>query len=139
MRWLKGKFKLFREQRAFTLVEVLVALVILGAIGVGLLTALQTNSKATRNLDEQVEAANIASAYIEAIKELPYAHTYPNAGDNVTVPFQYSVIVETECSSDGTTFGPCTGSDNETFQKITVHVLREERPIFSLCTYRTKR
>ncbi|MFQ6121813.1 MAG: prepilin-type N-terminal cleavage/methylation domain-containing protein [Dehalococcoidales bacterium] len=140
MRWLlKERFKIFRQQTGFTLVEVLVAIGILSAIAVGLLSALQTNAKSTRNLDERVEAANLATAYMETIKELPYAATYPSVGDYVTVPFQYEVVVETECSSDGTNFGPCTGSDNETLQKITVNVSREGRPVFSLCTYRTKR
>jgi len=136
---LKGKFKLFREQKGFTLLEVLIAVSILAVIGTGLLTALDTNSRATRTLDEQVVATNLATDYIEVIRGCPYAATYPNAGENITIPFQYSVVIETECSSDGATFGACTGSENETLQKITALVSREGRPVFSLCTYRCKR
>ena len=137
---LKGKFKLFREQKGFTLLEVLVAVAILGAIGVTFMTALDTNYRATNILDEQVTATNLATAHIEAIRSLPYAADYPNASENVTIPSQYSVAIDIEASSDGINFYPPTGSDNETFQLIVIRVLREEgKPVFSMCSYRTKR
>lgn len=140
MRWLaKGKSKLFREKTGFTLIEIAIAVGMIAAIAVGFLTALNTNSRATRNLDERVTAANLATAYLEAIKESPYADNYTSAGDNIDIPIQYSVTVNTECSSDGTNFSACTGSDNETLQRITVIISREGEYILSLCTYRSKR
>ncbi len=138
MGWpLKGKFKLFQEQKGFSLFEVLVAVGILGLIGVGLLTALTTNARATRTLEEQVVAVNLATAHFEAIREAPYAATYPNAGDNITIPFQYDVDIDLEFSNDGETW-----SDNytdETFQKIILTVSREGKPVLLVCTYRAKR
>ncbi|MBI2288440.1 MAG: prepilin-type N-terminal cleavage/methylation domain-containing protein [Chloroflexi bacterium] len=141
MSWLKkAKLLLLRQQMGFTLIEVLVAVGILAAIGIAYMTALDTNYRSDRTLDEKVTATNLATEYIEAIKQLPFAHdNYPNAGDNITLPFQYTVDIVTECSSDGETFGPCTGSEDETFQKITVNISREGRPVLSMCEYRTKR
>jgi len=90
-------------------------------------------------LIELLVAMAVGIEYIEAIKQLPFAPTYPGAGDGIDVPFQYTVTVDTECSSNGKTFGPCTGSEDGTFQKIIIRVSREERPVLSMCTYRTKR
>ena len=148
MRWLlKGKFKLFREQRGFTLLEVLVAVGILGLIGVGLLNALDTNARATRTLDEQVTAVNLATAYLEAIKTMSYAVDYPDAEDLITIPSQYSVDKDIDFSStsnitDNITYiiWVDTPTANETLQRITVTVSREgDKPVLSMCAFKTKR
>lgn len=143
MRWLsKVRFRFVREQKGIGLLEVVVAAAILGLIGVGFLAALNTNSKATGALDERVTAANLVADYLEVISnsaydtEPPY---YDDDVDHITIPFQYKADINVECSinSDGTEFGPCTGS--ETLQKITVTVSREGEHILSICTYKAKR
>lgn len=141
MKWFKkARLSVLRQQAGFTLTEVLVAVGILAAIGVAYMTALDTNYGSDRTLEEKVTATNLATEYIEAIMQLPFAHdNYPTAGDNITIPFQYTVDIVTECSSDGETFQPCTGGEDETFQKITVSISREGRPVLSMCAYRTKR
>lgn len=139
---IKVKFPFLREQRGFSLIEVLVAVAILGVIGTSILGALETNYRANRTLDEKVTATNLATEHIEAIKQCPYNFTYPSDNctlDSIYIPSQYIVTVDTECSSDGETFVPCTGSDNETFQKIIVRISREGYPVLSMCAYRTKR
>ena len=117
--------------------EVLVALGILVVIGAGLLTALNNNARATRTLDEQVEGGNLAIAYIEAIKELPYSDNYTNAGDNIIVPMQYSVTIDIDYSDNGTTW--VDSYTDETLQRVTVHISREGKPVTLLCTFRTER
>lgn len=70
-RLLERKIGLFPGQKGFTLMEVLIALFILGALGAALLTALQTNARATRTLDEKVQASNLAAAYLEKSETYP--------------------------------------------------------------------
>lgn len=131
---LKGNLRLFREQKGFTLFEVLIAVGILGALGVGLLTALNANFRAVRTLDEQTTAMNLATIYLEDIRELPYSDNYSSAGDNINIPSQYRVVISI---SDGETFGPYTG--NETLQLIRIIISREGgKPVLSMCTYKYK-
>ena len=133
----KGRFRLFRGQTGFTLIEVLVAVVILAAIGVAILQGLDTVSRSTRINDEKAVAGNLATEHLEAIKGMPYAATYPGAGGNITIPFQYSVAINTTFSDNGTTWvDTYTG---QTLQKIVVSVSREGRPVLSICTLRAKR
>ena len=151
MRWLgKRRLRFLRGQRGFTLIEVLVAAAILAVIGVGLLNALDTNAKATRQLDEKVVATNLATAYFEAIKAMPYytdVETYLNDDTitSITIPPQYIVNVDIDFSSDGDTTDGITWVDeedytNETIQKIAISVSREGgKSILSICTFKTKR
>ena len=142
MKWLlKGKFKLSREQMGFTLIEIVIALSILGFIGAGFLAALNTNSKATSSLDERVLAANLVTAYFEAVKESSYDNTYPeysSVGDNITLPTQFSVTIDCDYSNDGGTTWADSYTD-ETLQRITVFVSHQGKPVLSMCTYKAEK
>jgi len=144
MRWLrKSRLKLLRGQGGISLIESLVAVAIIGALGTSLLAALDTNARATRQFDEKVVAANLATAYFEVIKALPYAATYPSADELITIPPQYTVDVDITYSSDGASGDGITWVDTyngETIQKFTLTVSREDgKPILSICTFKTKR
>lgn len=136
----KGRFRFFRSQHGFTLLEVIVAVGILGAIGVAVLMALDTNARASRVLDEQVTGVNLATAHLEVIRKLPFSDgsdNYSNAGVNIDIPSQYSVVISTEFSWDGDNFDSYT--DNATLQRITISVSREGgKPVLSMCTYKYK-
>ena len=144
MRWLgKGKLRFLRGQKGLTLIEVLVAAAILAVIGVGLLNALDTNAKATRQLDEEVVATNLATAYFEAIKASPYAETYDDVVADITTPPQYIVNVDITFTDDSNPNDGITWVDtytDETLQKIAISVSREGGGhILSICAFKTKR
>ncbi|MFC2010191.1 prepilin-type N-terminal cleavage/methylation domain-containing protein [Chloroflexota bacterium] len=139
----KASARFLQGQNGFTLLEVLVAVGILGFIGVGVATALDTNSKATGTLDEKVTATNLVTSYIEAIRELPYedaylySEPYPSAGNNIAIPVQYNVVIDVDYSDDGDTWYD-TYSGNQTLQLIKISVSREGgKPVLRMCTYKS--
>jgi len=149
MRWLrKGKLRFLQGQKGIGLLETLIAVAILGAIGVSLLTALDTNARATRTLDEHVVATNLATAYIEAIKASSYDSTEPYYDDvvaDIIVPPQYDVNVDITFTDDGDTTDGITWSDYniedpQTIQKLAVTVSREGgKHVLTICAFKTKR
>ena len=137
--WGKERFRVLERQAGFGLMEVLVVVGILGLIGTSIVAALGANYRANDTLNEQVTAVNLATAYFEAIREIPYSNDYSSAEGNISIPAQYHLDINIEFSSDSETFAPYTGAEDETFQRITVTVLREGgKPVLSMCTYRTK-
>lgn len=125
-----------QRQSGFTLFEVLIAVAILGVIGVGFITALDTNKRGNRVIDEQVTAVNLITTRMEVIQQQSYADNYAFAVDNITVPDQYDVAIEYKFSDDGEIW--TDNSTGKTLQRIIVSVSREGRPVFSMCTYKMK-
>jgi len=137
MKWLrKAGIRFIAGQKGFTLLEVLVAVAILAAIGVVVLQGLDTATMSTRTNEEKVVASNLITEYLESIKSMDYAATYPDAGTNVVIPFQYSVAVNITYSENGTTW--VEDYDGHTLQKIVVSVSREGRPVLSICTFKAQ-
>lgn len=125
-------------QEGFTLIEVVIAVAILGAISAAFLTALETNYRATRTLDEQVVATNLATAYFEdIIGSSLFTDDYSAITDNITTPAHYSVDYTIDFSDDGYDWVPTYSG--QTLQKITVFVSHQGKPVLSTCTYKTEK
>lgn len=135
----KGRFRFFQGQRGLSLIEVLIAVAIFGAIGVVYAAALDTNSRATRTLDEQVVAVNLATSYLEAIKEAPYSSdNYSAAVVSIAIPPQYSVAINIQYSDNGTAWVDTPNGQH--LEKITITVSREGgKPVLSLATYKVEK
>ena len=135
MRWLlKGKFKLFRGQTGFTLIEVTFAVGLLALIGVVFIGSLNTAYRSVGVLDEQTQAEALARSQMEDIKD----STYQDSGNytvTVDLPPQYSISIDVEVPT-------IVSANTTTLQEITVSISRPtgegDRPIFSVSTYKVK-
>ena len=84
-RWLKN-------ERGFTLLEVIVALGIFGVVGVAFIAALSSSFQTQDITKEQVQGENLVRSALEEIRFLPYQATYT---PSVPVPTQYALTVTT--------------------------------------------
>jgi prepilin-type N-terminal cleavage/methylation domain-containing protein len=136
--------KRLRKQRGFGLVEVIIALGLLGIIGIAFMGALATSSTATILYDEQATSESLARSEMEYVKSQDYSSAewsyelpsrtsptghlpeWPDFGDH-TMPAGYEnyvVTVEAEwCDPMG------DGDDNDDgLQRITVTVTPPQDP-----------
>jgi len=128
----------FRNQAGLTLFEVLVAVSILGFIGAPIAFAVGSSQRSTGIMDEQVTAMNIATACIEALNTTDFSDSYSiedPAFDRVDIAPNYSVVFDTECSTNGENFTSCTGG--QTLQRIQINIYTGDKRILYLCTYKS--
>jgi len=120
------------SQEGFGLVEVLVAVAILGMTLVALLAALSTGSIGVASKDEQVTAANLARSQLEYTRSQPYAELY----ETVTPLAGYTVSVQADSVPEATSV---PGADPSTIQKITVTVTRDGETLLTVEDFKVDR
>src|SRR3972149_3613966 len=116
-----------KREKGMMLLETIVALALLGIIGVAFLSALATTSSARATSSERSAAKILAENLMEQIKNLEFAASYTA---DVTIPAEY------------TGFSPeitVQSMENGGIQKITVAVSRSGRGIYAVETYKTDR
>jgi Tfp pilus assembly protein PilV len=116
------------NQEGVGLVEVLVAVAIVGMTVVALLAALSTGSIGVATTDEQVTAANLARSQLEYTRSQPYLQA-PAAYATVTPPAGYALSAEAAYIPNADT----------SIQKITVAVTRNGETLVTVEDFKVDR
>jgi prepilin-type N-terminal cleavage/methylation domain-containing protein len=114
-----------KGKNGFSLIEVLIALALLGIIGVAFLSGMNTVSGVTLNTDKRETAKNLAESQMEYVKSLGYAASY----DPAPIPPEYDafdVTIDAEYLQDSG------------IQKITVTITHQNKVVMNLEGYKVK-
>ena len=122
--WMRKISDGIRSELGVSLVETLVALAILGLIGVASLAGLSTAYSSSGTVEEYSIAESLARTQMEEIRSLPYEDNYPVT---VSPPSQYAVSIEVSPLN----------LDN-TLQKVVVAVFKGETPVLRLENLKVK-
>ena len=115
-----------KSERGTSLIETVVALALLGIIGVAFLSALATTSNTRLIADEHASARILAESQMEDIKKQTYAFSYDPAPLPPVYP-GYSAVIDVNNLRNGN------------IQKITVTIKHRGRDIETLESYKVNR
>lgn len=125
--------KLTGSESGITFIETLLALALLGIIGVSFLSSLATTSKASIIADEQTTAESLARTQMEWAKRAEYVYEAteyfpaPIPGDSNYINYSANITVE-----------PLHDPDDG-IQKITVTIKHSDKEVFTLESYKAER
>lgn len=127
------------NQKGTSLVEVLLALAIFGAIVVSLFIALNVSHRTTFSVNRQTTAESLTRAELEYVKSCDYddVNNPPVYGvdPNLAIPTGYSIDVTAERLDPE---GDGTGNDDG-IQKITVKVYYDGELVVTTESYKVRR
>jgi len=115
-----------KSETGASLIEAVVALALLGIIGVTFLGALATTSNSRLIADEHASARILAESQVEEIRKQTYAFSY----DPVPIPAEYpgySAVIDIDNLRNGN------------IQKITVTIIHHNKNITTLESYKANR
>jgi prepilin-type N-terminal cleavage/methylation domain-containing protein len=126
-----------KSEKGFSLLEVMLAIALLGVIIAALLSALSTGSTAVFVADERATAESLARSQMEYVRNQAYdATNNPPTYAKIPTPPGYQISVAAERldpKGDGT-------ADDDGIQKITVTVQHLDKPeVVVLENYRSAR
>ena len=112
-------------EKGSSLIEVLIALALLGIIGVLFLGGVANSSTARVTADERASSKILAESLIDSVKKMDYDSTY-----DITIPDEFSTY-----SANLTV--ESLGNDN--IQKLTVVITHLGREVLTLENYKVNR
>jgi prepilin-type N-terminal cleavage/methylation domain-containing protein len=117
-----------KTQKGNTLLEVLVALALLGIISVLFLSSAANSARARFQADERASAKTLAESVIETVKKADYASSYAAEVASATAPDEYQGY-----SVDLTAaYLENEGIPIPNIQKITVDIYHGDRKVLTL-------
>jgi type II secretory pathway pseudopilin PulG len=134
-RLLRRGFTLLWGQKGISLIEVLVAVGLLGAIGGGVAYALFSGFRASGTVDEYATAERLARTQLEDIRNAAYDETLPLGYPEITLPADYSISVDV-IKDDA--FEGNVGIDAGVIQTISITVSYNGQALVQLDTYKIK-
>jgi prepilin-type N-terminal cleavage/methylation domain-containing protein len=144
IKWLrKNGPRIFGGQKGLTLIEALVSVAILAAIGVVYMRAMATGYKNVGIIDEQLQAEALIRSELEIIKNMTYADnkSYPVS---VSVPANYSMNITVTApmhigtTDNNTPLETLMGGTINTIQEINVTVYHGTKQVLSVGEYKIK-
>jgi len=145
--------RLVSSQKGTTLIEVLIAIALLGLIAVPFLTALSTSSRGVIIADERTTAESLVRSEMEYVKNSPYNSTGFSYDVSTTPdeppPWDSSHALDDRYAGysvnvTGVPINPDTGealsSGDKNIQNITVRVYHwgEDEPVLTTSTYKIR-
>ncbi len=142
-KYRKFSFGRDRKESGMTLMEVLIAVAVLGILGAAFMSTLGGGIKATVLADERTVAESLARTQMEAIRNAEYDDTFPydyDYAEITNIPEGYAVSINPDPLD--ILWDPETQDVTLTdlgFQKITVTVFHGEKQVFEVVTYKEER
>ncbi len=116
-----------KTEKGSSLLEVIVALALLGIISVLFLGSAANSANARVTADERTSAKILAESIIDSVKKLPYSANY-----TVTIPADYPGYTANITAANAY-------ADSTDIQKLTVVITHRERNVLTLENYKVNR
>ena len=125
--------ELKRSQRGFTLIEVILAIALLGIIAVAFFSAMATGSLALFIADERATAESLARSQMEYVKN--QAYKVDGSYERIEPPAGYDIVTTADPLPDPN----APDNDLEGIQQITVTVSHQGKKVITLVGYKVDR
>jgi prepilin-type N-terminal cleavage/methylation domain-containing protein len=121
---LNSLWKMQKSQQGFTLIEVLISIVLLGALSAAFLSAVVTSISSLAFVDRRDTAKQLAKSQIEFTKGLPYSSL-----NKINVPAGYQIDIQ---------YSAIPNRTDGNVQKICVTVFFQGNTIYKLEDFEVK-